>query len=47
VAEYTLTLLKRRVPPSVPGIMVSHSPVNKMSRGLCSTNEITCICCIQ
>jgi hypothetical protein len=29
VAEYTLSLLKRRVPPSVPGIMVSHSPVNK------------------
>jgi len=27
VAEYTLTLLKRRVPPSVPGIMVSHLPV--------------------
>jgi fructose-bisphosphate aldolase class I len=23
VAEYTLTLLKRRVPPAVPGIMVS------------------------
>jgi fructose-bisphosphate aldolase class I len=23
IAEYTLTLLKRRVPPSVPGIMVS------------------------
>jgi fructose-bisphosphate aldolase class I len=23
VSQYTLTLLKRRVPPSVPGIMVS------------------------
>jgi fructose-bisphosphate aldolase class 1 len=23
VAEYTLTLLKRRVPPAVPGIMVN------------------------
>jgi len=27
VAEYTLTLLKRHVPPSVPGIEVSHLPV--------------------
>ncbi|CAM6005966.1 unnamed protein product [Sphagnum balticum] len=39
VAEYTLTLLKRCVPPSVPGIMVSHLPVFQKKNWLLSCTK--------
>jgi fructose-bisphosphate aldolase class I len=39
VAEYTLTLLKRHVPPSVPGIMVSHLPVFQKKNWLLSCTK--------